>query len=113
MDTIEIFEYLKERNTIQGIDIEDLKELLMAPYDGSNNKSYKNLKTRMINDDFILLFDKDKNTSILLECVKKYYNLENSVCSRIKKELDTYNDNQSNCINCHLKCINKRQNGEL
>lgn len=110
---IEVFEYLEARASIQGLNINDLQNLLLMP---GSNKEYKHLKTRIINNDFILLHDKNKGKNVYLGCVGEYYNkLQEKDCYRIRRKLETYTDNQDNeqCVKCHLKCISMLKNGTL
>ena len=107
---IEVFEYLNNRAKIEGIYINDLKNLLLDP-----NRNYKNYNVKMADLNLLLLYDKNKNTNILLKCVNKYYNIEEKECFRIRRELGTYNDSQEKdaCIKCHLECMKKVKNKEL
>lgn len=103
---IEVFEYLRNRAKIEGININDFKQLLLAT--GSpNNKTYKNYAIKMAELNLLLLYDKDKNTNILIKCVKNYYNIKENDCYRIRTKLGTYNENQSKdaCMKCHLNCM--------
>ena len=111
---IEVFESLNDRARIEGIDINDLRQLLLAP-GPTCSKSYKNYNVKMADLNLLLLYDKNKNTNILLKCVNKYYNVEEKECYRIRRELGTYNDSQEQdaCIKCHLECMNKVKNKQL
>lgn len=109
---IEVCEYLEARASIQGLNINDLQHLLLMP---GPHKEYKHLKTRIINNDFILLHDKNKGKNIYLGCVNDYYKLDEKDCYRIRRKLGTYTDNQDNeqCVKCHLKCLEMFINGML
>lgn len=116
---IEVFEYLKKKSNIEGMDRNDLYNLLKQP---GVKKQYKNLVIRSHKDNFIIISDKTQQGNKLLNCVKEYYNkIENTDCYRIRRELDVYNDiqstNQNNgispCVDCHIKCIEKRKNNEI
>lgn len=119
MAEIEVFEYLKNKSNIEGINKDDLYNLLKSP---GVKKQYKNLAIRVHKDNFIIILDRTQRAPKLLNCVKEYYNkIENTDCYRIKREIGVYNDiqsvNQNNgispCVDCHLKCIEKRRNNEI
>lgn len=111
---IEVFEYLNNRARIEGINIKDLQQLLLAP-GAPNTKRYKHYNVKLSDTNLLLLYDNDKNTNVLIKCVKNYYKLEENDCYRIRTNLGTYNDSQEKdaCIQCHLKCINKSKNKEI
>lgn len=111
---IEVFEYLNEKAKIEGININDLQQLLLSPGSPSNKK-YKNYNVKLSDINLLLLYDNNKNNNILIKCVNNYYKLKENDCYRIRTELGTYNDSQNKdaCIKCHLKCINKNKNKEL
>lgn len=109
---IEVFEYLEARASINGLNVNDLQNLLLMP---GPYKEYKHLKVRIINNDFILLHDKSKGKNVYLGCVGDYHNLGEKDCYRIRRKIGTYNDNQDDeqCVKCHLKCIEMLKNGTL
>lgn len=109
---IEVFEYLEAKASVAGLNMNDLQSLLLMP---GPHKEFKNLKVRIINNEFILLHDKSKGKNVYLDCVSEYYKLNESNCYRIRQQLGTYTDNQDNeqCVKCHLKCIEKVKNGTL
>lgn len=110
---IEVFEYLEARASVNGINIDDLQNLLSMP---GAPKQYKHLETRIINaEQFILLFDKNLRKNVYLGCVNENYSIEEKDCYRIRRDLGTYTDRQDNesCVKCQLKCIQKVKNGEL
>lgn len=111
---IEVFEYLNNRARIEGINIKDLQHLLLAP-GAPNTRRYKHYNIKLSDVNLLLLYDNNKNTNVLVKCVKNYYNLKENDCYRIRQDLETYNDSHSNdaCIRCHLKCINKAKNKEI
>lgn len=111
---IEVFEYLKNRARIEGININDLKQLLLAPGTPCN-RTFKNYNIKMADLNLLLLYDKSRHTNILLKCVKNYYDVEENDCFRIRRKLGTYNDSQSKdaCIKCHLECMNKVKSKQL
>lgn len=109
---IEVFEYLDRRARIEGININDLQKLLLAP---SPSRSYGQYSIKMRDLNLLLLYDNQKNTNILIKCVKEYHDLKETDCYRIRTILGTYNDKQDKdaCVNCHLKCIEKVKQGKL
>ena len=109
---IEVFEYLDNRARIEGININDLQKLLLAP---GHSRAYKQYSIKMSDLNLLLLYDNLRNTNILIKCVKEYHDLKETDCYRIRTKLETYNDSQDRnaCINCHLKCIEKLKKGEL
>lgn len=111
---IEVFEYLRNRARIEGININDLKQLLLAPGSPSN-KVYKNYNIKLVDTNLLLLYDSLHDNNILVKCVKSYYDIKENDCHRIRTKLGTYNDSQSKdaCIKCHLECMNKNKNKEL
>lgn len=106
---IEVFEFLKNKNSIKGIEISDLQELLK---DARKNKSYKNYTIKMLNQNSILLFDSYNSSNILLKCVKDYYKTNNP-CHKIRKELGADDSDVPNCSLCYTKYIEKINNGEI
>lgn len=110
---IEVFEYLDNRARIEGININDLQNLLLAP--SSSGRTYKQYTIKMSDLNLLLLYDNSRNTNILVKCVKEYHDIKETDCYRIRTKLGTYNDSQSRdaCIKCHLKCIEKVKSGEL
>lgn len=111
---IEVFAYLDNRARIEGINIKDLQQLLLAP-GSSCNKKYKNYSVKLSDVNLLLLYDNNKNANLLIKCVNNYYKMKETDCYRIRTELGTYNDshNKDACIKCHLKCINKSKNKEI
>lgn len=109
---IEVFEYLEARASVNGLNVNDLQHLLLMP---GPHREYKNLKVRIVNPSFILLFDKNKGKNVYLGCVNDFYNVGETDCYRIRRKLGTYTDNQDEeaCVKCHLKCIEKTKTGEL
>ena len=112
---IEVFEFLKAKSSIKGIDIRDLQMLLTDAYKG---KTYKNYTIKMISCGSILIYDRRSNNNILLKCVSQYYKTTNNTCERIRKELNSYNVNRDSnampmCSECYLKYIEKIKNGEI
>ena len=89
MEEIEVFEYLKQKTSIKGINIDDLKELLT---DANRGKTYKNYTIKMINNGSILIYDSYNNNNILNEqdenIKETYIALVKSVYSISKKLLD-------------------------
>ena len=115
MEEIEVFEYLKQKTSIKGINIDDLKELLT---DANRGKTYKNYTIKMINNGSILIYDSYNNSNILLKCIKNYYNTKQTTCERIRKELETYNANYEEtatpkCSECILKYIEKIKENKI
>lgn len=111
---VEVFEYLNERAKIEGININDLQQLLRAPGQ-SSNKQYKNYSIKLSDINLLLLYDNQNNSNILIKCVNTYYKMQEKDCFRIRTNLQSYNEsyNKDACIQCHLKCINKLKNKEI
>ena len=109
---IEVFEFLRAKSSIKGIDINDLQELLT---NAQKHKTYKNYAIKMINASNILVHNTSNGANILLKCVKDYYNSNNTACFAIKKELGVTVDENSctDCPKCYVKYIEKLKNGEL
>lgn len=109
---IEVFEYLEARASVAGLNVNDLQNLLLMP---GPEKEYKNLKVRIISDDFILIHNKSKSKNVYLDCVSEYHKIGETDCYRIRQSLGTYTDRHDNeqCVKCHLKCIEKVKNGTL
>lgn len=117
MDEIEVFEYLQQKTSIKGINIDDLKSLLT---DCTRGKTYKQYTIKMINNGSILIHDSNTNNNILLKCIKHYYDTKQISCERIRKELISYNANYDNqetstpsCSNCFLNYIDMLKNGKI
>ena len=109
---IEVFEFLRSKSSIKGIDIHDLQELLT---NAQKNKNHKNYGIKMLNQNSILIFDSLNNSNILLKCVKDYYQTSNTACNRIRKDLGIESEecNMPNCSQCYVKYIDKIKNGEI
>lgn len=106
---LEIFEYLKSRGFIKGIDIDDLYSLL-------THNTYKNYTIKIKNHGILFINDKnDINKNILLKCVKDFYKTNQSNCTQIRAELGTYKDETSvpDCAECYKRYIEKIKNGEI
>ena len=82
---IEVFEFLRAKSSIKGIDINDLQELLT---DAHKNKTHKNYAIKMLNANNILVHNTSNGANILLKCVKDFYNTNNTACIAIKSESD-------------------------
>ena len=95
---MEGFEYIKNKNTIEGINLNSLEKLV-------TNKSYNQYTVKKIINNSIIAYDSNKGKICMVNCVKNYYELrEDMDCNEIKRELfDSYSD--CNCDKCHLKAI--------
>lgn len=105
---IEVFEFLKAKSSIKGIDINDLQILLD---NAARGKTYKNYTIKMINIGSILIFDSFTSNNIILRCVKEHLKTNND-CIKIKRDLEIQTE-EINCSQCYLKYIEKIKNGTL
>ena len=99
---MEILYAILQKNMIEGIDKNDLKELLL-----SEDKNYKNFTIKVVANDSILVYNKNINKNIRIKCVKNYYDLKETECVKIKDELDLFY--ADNCKVCHLNCLSKQK----
>lgn len=109
---IEVFEFLRAKSCIKGININDLQELLTNAQRGKQHKGYM---IKMLNYCSILIFDSNNSSNILLKCIKDHY-CTNLSCPRIRKELGVPTENENsviNCSECYVRYIEKIKNGEI
>lgn len=106
---IEVFEFLRAKSSIKGINIYDLQTLLT---DAERGKQFKNYSIKMSNQGHLLIYNTANNTNILLKCVKDYYKTENVSCPKIRKELGL-DSSEVDCAQCYVNYIEKLKNGEL
>ena len=59
---IEVFEYLDNRARIEGININDLQNLLLAP--SSSGRTYKQYTIKMSDLNLLLLYDNTNHASV-------------------------------------------------
>lgn len=109
---IEVFEFLRAKSCVKGININDLQILLTNAQKG---KQYKGYSIKMLNYCSTLIFDSSNSSNILLKCVKDHFETSNQSCPRIRKELgiSENEDTVMNCSECYIKCIEKIKNGEM
>ena len=110
---IELLQYLSRFN-ILGYTIHTLKSILM----GENDK----YRVDYIDSGITHIEDKENSEIKILKCVAQYYSLpdgtrvqekENrfAVCSEAKSKISCYEG--TNCIECHIRALEKLKNNEL
>lgn len=115
---IEIFEFFKQKEFIKGtnINMNDLKMLFKNYQDNANNKTYKNYKIKMLNNDCTLVYNTNDNSTILLQCVNKHTDSKELMkctnCPQVKSFLDV-DMVTTDCTQCYINYINKIQQNKL
>ena len=114
MELIDYINYLKNNNTLNGIQLDELLNILT----GKEGQEYE-----LTMDSIQNMVFKHKGTGkiVVLECVKKYYELDESgsgrvSCPNIKKQFkdrNVANCRPENCAKCHACCIQDFYNGKL
>lgn len=104
---LEVLNYLKNVNTIEGIDLETLSQLFSSP-----TKIHKNFIIKVVAKDSIVVYNKNINKNTMIKCVKNYYDLGDSGCMSIKRDKLKLSID-CNCKECHLKCLTKQATGTL
>lgn len=119
MREIEGFEYIRLMNTIEGIDIPTFEKICKL----KEGESFDNYTLKMklsvldkIDTNGLFLFDSSTNQRIMVECVRKYYDINSNcnTCGSIITFLD--NDNLyefSNCSVCHLCALKANKLNKL
>lgn len=106
---IEVFEFLRAKSSIKGINIHDLQTLLI---DAKKGKQFKNYSIKMSNQGHLLIYNTANNTNILLKCVRDHYKTETASCPKIRKELGL-DTTEIDCAQCYVNYIEKLKNNEL
>lgn len=101
---IDLFEILKRNNTIEGFSFEDLKTLLET----GNVNDYN---VTLITKDRIILKSNVDNEFKKIECVKNYFELEQTNCNGIKDCLEC--PNSGNCKDCFKRALELMEQGKL
>lgn len=113
---IEVFEFLRAKYNIKGINMDDLKQLFLTVDENVSNKNYKNYVIKMLNTGSTLIYNTNNNTNTLLTCVKDYTESADikrcTDCTQIKKLLNVDKDTM-NCSHCYINYIDKIKNKEL
>lgn len=101
---IDLFEIIKNNNTIEGFSFEDLKVLL----DTGNANDYT---ITLITKDRIILKNNIDNEFKKIECVKNYFELSETNCNNIKDCLNC--PGSSTCKDCFKNALVLLEQGKL
>lgn len=102
-NTIEVFSYMDKISKIEGIDIDDLKDVLK-----NNSKRYK-LKNE--SSGVILVYDSESNKTKLIKCCSNYFKTNSKTCENIISEIQ--HEFPSLCSQCMLTCIRRYESSSL
>ena len=114
MELVDYINYLKNNNTLNGIQLDELLDILTG-------KTGQDFELTMDSIQNMVFKNKHTGHIVVLECVKKYYdlNVDTSAkvsCPNIKKtfkDRNVPNCRPENCAKCHACCIQDFYNGKI
>lgn len=101
---IDLFEIIKNNNTIEGFSFEDLKTLI----DTGHANDYT---ITLITKDRIILKSNVDNEFKKIECVKNYFEFTATTCNNIKDCLGC--SNTGTCKECFKNALEQMEQGKL
>lgn len=103
---IELMSYIKEKNNIEDISMDDLEGLMK-----SKNKIFKNFNIKIETQESIVVYNRTTGQHHMIRCVKEYFDTNNKTCPKIKDELGI--SQSAPCKVCLARCIEKNKEGVI